>query len=230
MLQKMMDRMFKKVDGVVYDMTANSIGITKGDSVFTVGQTEGGEYELVENLLASLSAPIPAIARSVPLAQVKELDMILSQDGEPFGWVVKVNPKSLSVIKPNGTRTNVVPAKVNLLGQGQTVMVVSSLGAGGQMDPMMIMAMMGEDGDMSDMLPFLMMQGGNMDMNAMMPLLMMSKMGKGEGEGGSDMMKMMMLQQMMAAQQGTTPAEPGAQANPFGAMNPMMLALMMGKL
>ncbi len=154
--------------------------------------------------------------------------MILSQDGEPFGWVVKVNPKSLSVIKPNGTRTNVVPAKVNLLGQGQTVMVVSSLGAGGQMDPMMIMAMMGEDGDMSDMLPFLMMQGGNMDMNAMMPLLMMSKMGK--GEGGSDMMKMMMLQQMMAAQQGTTPVEPGAQANPFGAMNPMMLALMMGKL
>ena len=230
MLQKMMDRMFKKVAGVVYDMTANSIGITKGDSVFTVCQTEGGEYELVENLLASLSAPIPAIARSVPLAQVKELDMILSQDGEPFGWVVKVNPKSLSVIKPNGTRTNVVPAKVNLLGQGQTVMVVSSLGAGGQMDPMMIMAMMGDDGEMSDMLPFLMMQGGNMDMNAMMPLLMMSRMGKGEGEGGSDMMKMMMLQQMMAAQQGTTPVEPGAQANPFGAMNPMMLALMMGKL
>ena len=67
MLQKMMDRMFKKVAGVVYDMTANSIGITKGDSVFTVCQTEGGEYELVENLLASLSAPIPAIARSVPL-------------------------------------------------------------------------------------------------------------------------------------------------------------------
>ena len=67
-------------------------------------------------------------------------------------------------------------------------------------------------------------------MTAMMPLLMMSKMGKGEGEGGSEMMKMMMLQQMMAAQQGTTPVEPGAQANPFGAMNPMMLALMMGKL
>ena len=198
MFQKMMDRMFKKVDGVVYDMTANSIGITKGDSVFTVGQTEGGDYELVENLLASLSAPIPAIARSVPLAQVKELDMILSQDGEPFGWVVKVNAKSLSVIKPNGTKSSVVPAKVNLLGQGQTVMVVSSMGTGGQMDPMMMMAMMGDDGDISDMLPFLMMQGGNMDMNAMMPLLMMSKMGKGEGEGGSEMMKMMMLQQMMS--------------------------------
>ena len=225
MFQKMLDRMFKKVEGVVYDMTANSIGITKGDSVFTVAKTEEGEYELVENLLASLSAPIPAVARSVPLAQVKEMDMILSQDGQPFGWVVKVNPKSLAVVKPNGTRTSVVPSKVNLLGQGQTVMVVSSMGTGGQMDPMMMMAMMGDDADMSDLMPMLMImqgQGGAMDMNAMIPMLMMSKMGKGEdSDGASDMMKMMLVQSMMGQ---------GQQANMMGGMNPMMLALMMGKM
>lgn len=232
MFQKMMDRMFKKVDGVVYDMTTNSIGITKGDSIFTVTKNEEGEFELSENLMASLGAPVPAFAQAKPLDSVAELDMILSQDGQPFGWIVKVNAKSLSVIKPNGTRTNVVPSKVNLLGQGQTVMVVSSMGTGGQMNPMMLMAMMGDDTDMSEMLPLMMMQGGGqMDMNAMMPMLLMSKMGKGEGEGSSEMMKMMMIQQMMGAQQGTQPVEPGnQQTNMFGGMNPMMLAMLLGKM
>lgn len=228
MFKKMMERMFKKVDGVVYDMTTNAVGITKGDSIFTVGKNEEGEYELVENMLASLSAPIPAWARAVPLDQVKELDMILSQDGQPFGWVTKVNKSSMRVLKPNGTQSNVVPSKVNLLGQGQTVMVVSSMGTGAQtgaMDPMMLMAMMGDDADMSDLMPMmLMMQGqggagvGGMDMSQMLPFMMMSKNSDGDS---SEMMKLMMLSQMMGQQQG---------ANPMQGMNPMMMALLMGKM
>lgn len=228
MFKKMMERMFKKVDGVVYDMTTSAVGIVKGESIFTVGKNEEGEYDLVENMFSSLSAPIPAWARAVPLDQVKELDMILSQDGTPFGWVTKVNKSSMRVLKPTGTQSNVVPSKVNLLGQGQTVMVISSMGTNantGGMDPMMMMAMMGDDADMSDLMPMLMMmqgQGGAMDMNAMIPMLMMSKMGKGEdSDGASDMMKMMLVQSMMGQ---------GQQANMMGGMNPMMLALMMGKM
>lgn len=222
MFDKMMKRMFRKVEGVVYDMTTNSIGIKKDGSVFTMSSDT---CELNENLFEDMSASIPAFAKAVPLANVKVGDLVVSQAGEPFGFVTKVNEKSLGVLKPNGTVSTVSPAKVNLLGQGQTMMVVSPLAGGvGGMDPMMLMALTDDEGDNSElfMLMSLMNQpAGTSDANNVMsnPLMMMALMKSGDKSSGpSDIMKMMMMQQMMGQQ-------PQA-----GGMNPMMMALLMGKM
>lgn len=216
MFDKLVDKMFKKVDDVVYDLTTNSIGVKKDGSIFSIVKDENGSFLLSENILADFAQAIPAFAKSVPVSDVKVEDLILSSDGKPYGWVMKVNEKSLKVLKLNGTASTVVPSKVGLLGTGQTVMVVSSLMAqnGGAIDPMMLM-MLGED---SDMLPmFMMMQQNTQDnnqMNQMLPMLMMMK---NKGKGSSDeMMKFMMMQQMMN----------GGNMN---GMNPMLLAMLMGK-
>ena len=68
-----------------------------------------------------------AFAKAVPLEHVQPGNLILSQAGEPYGWVTAVNPNTLRVLKANGTQTTISPAKVNLLGQGKTVMVVNSM-------------------------------------------------------------------------------------------------------
>lgn len=216
MFDKMMSRMFRKVDGVVFDLTTNSIGIRKDDSVFTMGE----DGSLNENLFADMSAAIPAFARATPLNSVKIGDLLVSQSGDPFGFVTKINEKSLGVLKTNGTNSTVSPAKVNLLGQGQTVLIVGSIDVGG-MDPMMLMAMSeGEDNSDLFMMMSMMNQTNGTDSGQSMmnnPMMMMAMM-KGKGGGSNDMMKMMMLQQMMG-QQGQS-----------AAMNPMMMAMMMGKL
>lgn len=221
MFDKMMNRMFRKVEGVVFDMTTNSVGIKKEGSVFSA-QKNGNDYELVENIFDEMSATLPAFAKAVPIGDVKEGDLVLNQAGDPFGWVSKVAPKSLKVLKVNGTLSTVIPSKVGLLGQGQTVMVVSSLTSNnGQMDPMIMIMLMNDGEDSDKLLPLLMMQQGQQgNMNPMMMAMLMSK---GKAGGSSDTMKNMMLMQMMQ--------QTGDQSsNVFGGMNPMMMAMMMGKL
>lgn len=216
MFDKLVDKMFKKVENVVYDLTTNSIGVKKDDSVFSLVKDED-TYVISENILADFAQAIPAFAKSVSVNDVKIEDLILDSAGNPYGWVLKVNDKSLKVLKLNGTTSNVVPSKVGLLGSGQTVMVISSLmqSNGQALDPMMLM-MLSEN---SDMLPmFMMMQSQNAStdnnqMNQLLPLLMMSKGKKGSSD---EMMKMILMQQMMS----------GGNMN---GMNPMLLAMLMGK-
>lgn len=214
MFDKLMNRMFRKVENVVFDLTANSIGIRRGESIFTMGE----DGSLNENMFADMSAPIPAFAKSIKLADVKVGDLVIAQDGEPFGFITAVNPKSLRVLKPTGTCSTVVPSKVNLLGQGQTVMVVTPITTAGGIDPMMLMAMSDDSEDTSKMLMMMsMLQGGQT--GEMNPMMMMAMMKGSDGEGSKDFMKMMMLQQMMGQ---------GGQGD-ANQMNPMMLMMLMGK-
>lgn len=214
---KFMDRMFKEVENVVIDMTTNSIGIKRDGSVYTICKDEEGEYGLSENILEEMSANIPAFAQSTPLDKVKEKDLILNASGDVVGWVIKKMPKSLKVLKTTGHVTNIVPAKANLFGQGQNVMVVSSMmGDNLQGSLPMLMAMSDDESSMKEMIPFLMMSNSGQAMDPMMMAMMMSK-----GSGDNDMMKTMMMMQMMQGQQGQEGSAP--------AMNPMMMAMMMAK-
>ena len=223
MFEKMINKMFRRVDGVVFDITTGTIGIEKDGSVFTLGS----DGLLAENMFAEMSAPIPAFAKAIKLSEVKLGDLVINQSGEPFGFVTKLNEKSLGVLKTNGTVSTVSPAKVNLLGEGQTIMVVQNLGAGG-IDPMMLMLMGDGEGSDEMFIMLSMMQSGNSGnvsgMNNMLPMLLLSKnkdTSKGSGSGG-DMFQNMRMMQMMT--QGTSTDGSMNMMN-----NPMLMALMLGK-
>lgn len=223
MFEKMINKMFRRVDGVVFDITTGTIGIEKDGSVFTLGS----DGLLAENMFAEMSAPIPAFAKAIKLSEVKLGDLVINQNGEPFGFVTKLNEKSLGVLKTNGTVSTVSPAKVNLLGEGQTIMVVQNLGAGG-IDPMMLMLMGDGEGSDEMFIMLSMMQSGNSGnvsgMNNMLPMLLLSKnkdTSKGSGSGGDMFQKMMMMQMMT---QGTSTDGSMNMMN-----NPMLMALMLGK-
>ena len=223
MFEKMINKMFRRVDGVVFDITTGTIGIEKDGSVFTLGS----DGLLAENMFAEMSAPIPAFAKAIKLSEVKLGDLVINQIGEPFGFVTKLNEKSLGVLKTNGTISTVSPAKVNLLGEGQTIMVVQNLGAGG-IDPMMLMLMGDGEGSDEMFIMLSMMQSGNSGnvsgMNNMLPMLLLSKnkdTSKGSGSGGDMFQKMMMMQMMT---QGTSTDGSMNMMN-----NPMLMALMLGK-
>lgn len=215
---KMMDRMFKKVEGVVVDMTTNSIGLVRDGSVFSVSKDEDGDYGLSENLFAEMSMSIPAFAQATPMANVKAGDLVLNAAGQPLGWVIKKTPKQLKVLKPSGQESTLSPAKSNLMGQGQTIMVVNSMmGENLQANMPMLMAM-SDDGDAMDkMIPLMLMsqQGQAEGAPAMNPMMLMMM---ANGDGSNDMMKMMAMQQMMGSGGGQAPA-----------MDPMTMMMMLKK-
>lgn len=242
-MQKMMDKMFKKVDNVVLDMATGGVGIRRGDSIYSLSMEmveETPEYCVGENMFEQLSFDIPAFAQATPLANVKAGDLVLNASGAPHGWAIKINEKSMKVLKMDGSVTNVVPSKVLMMGSGQTVMVVSSL-ASGQMNNMLPMLMLmeekGSDGSsLEKILPFMMMQGmggasaegnpmGNMMSNPMM-MMMMLKDDDSEGMFSDPMMMM-----AMSGMFGGAPASGEQAANPMGGMmaNPLMMMMMLKK-
>lgn len=239
-MQKMMDKMFKKVEGVVLDMTTGGVGVKRGESIYSLTTDvveDKPEYCVGENMFEQLSFDIPAFAQSTPLTQVNEGDLVLSATGVPHGWAIKVNEKSLKVLKLDGAVTNVVPSKVLMMGAGQSVMVVKSLGGDqmGNMLPMlMLMEEKGSDGSSLDkMLPMMMMMGGmgatggeagaanpmaNMMSN---PMMMMAMMRDGDSEGLlDDPLMLMAMSGMMGGQQS---------GGMMGGMNPMMMMMLLKK-
>jgi hypothetical protein len=201
---KMMNRFFRKVDGVVWDLMTGRIGIKTKDGITTI-EGDGDDAQVVINMLDQFGMELPAFAQSTPVSAVTVGDLIYGAK-EVLGWVVKKNEKSLVLMKPDGTRSTWSPPKVQMLGLDSGVMVLRSLInmlPGGQ----------GGLGQMQNMLMPLMMMGGGedigLDLDSMMPLMLMSQMGvpqvAADGStpaaaypfGGGNMMQTMLLMQMM---------------------------------
>lgn len=233
-MQKMMDRMFKKVTGVVLDAMTGGVGVRRGDSVYSLSSEEVDgktEYSVGENLFEQLSFDVPAFAQATPLSKVKVTDLVLNASGAPHGWVIKVNDKSMKVLKMDGTVATTVPSKVLMMGAGQTVMVVSSL-ATGQMSNMLPLLMLmeekgGKGSDSLDKLLPLMMMSNNGDMSGMdsmmsNPMMLMALMG--DDDTFSDPMMMMAMSGMFGQ-----PQQEAQQGGMFGGMNPMMAMMLLKK-
>jgi hypothetical protein len=199
---KMMNRFFRKVDGVVWDLMTGRIGIKTKDGITTI-EGDGDDAQVVINMLDQFGMELPAFAQSTPVSAVTVGDLIYGVK-EVLGWVVKKNEKSLVLMKPDGTRSTWSPPKVQMLGLDSGVMVLRSLInmlPGGQ----------GGLGQMQSMLMPLMMMGGDdigLDLESMMPMMLMSQMGvpttNADGTsaaanpfGGGNMMQTMLLMQMM---------------------------------
>lgn len=207
---KFMERLFKKADGIVWDLMTGRIGIQTADGIATL-DGDGDDAQININLLDQFGMGIPAFAQSTPVAGVNVGDIIFFGASDRPGWVIeKKIPTDASkqlkfvLMKVDGTRSTWTPPKVSMLGMDSGVMVLRSLMSmlpGGQV---------GLQGMQSMLMPMLMMGGGDMgDMESMLPMILMGQMQAAP----------------VAAADGSVVAAP----NPMAQMLPMMMMMKMMK-
>lgn len=204
---KMMNRFFRKVDGVVWDMMTGKIGVIGREGITTLtGEGEDAQVEI--NMMEQFGMPVPAFAQNTPVESVDIGDLIYV-DKKPKGWVTEVIQKEsegktitkFRVMSPSGNTNLYTPPKISMFGFDSGVMVLRSL---------MNMLPNGKTGldSMSGMLMPMMMMGDDVDLDKIMPMMLFSQLGtSGTGADanpmmGNQMMQMMMMQQMFSGSKG----------------------------
>jgi hypothetical protein len=192
--RRFMNRLFRHVDNVVWDLMSGRVGFQTADGIVTielgdVTDSEAPDAVVSVNLLDEFGISIPAFAQSVPTESITLGDLIFGATG-PLGWVVKKNEKSFRLMKPDGTRTDWHPPKTQMIGFESGVMVLRNL----------LNMFPNGAGDLGKfqgtMMPFLMMgMGGDSDLKDMLPLMLMSQ--ATGGDGSSNMLQTMMMMKMM---------------------------------
>lgn len=189
-----MNRMFRQVNDVVWDMMTGKMGVSTKEGIMTLDDSDADNPCVSLNMFDAFGMGVPAFAQNTPVDQVKAGDLLVGPK-EIIGWVVSVNDggKSFQMLKPTGTVSKWVPPKVQMLGFDSGVMVVRSLlnllptGTGGL-------------GQMQQWLQMMMFMGdGDINFEKVMPMMLMSQ---------------------MSAPAGTDPA---ASANPMAQMMPMLM-------
>ena len=206
---RLMNRFFRRVDGMVWDLMTGKVGIRTEQGILTL-EGEGAEAELVENMFDQFGIELPAFAQATKVEDIKLGDLIYGGRGLR-GWVVKLPPKTgkgkdFTLLKTDGTRGAWRPPKVKSLGIDLGgAMVLRSLmntlpdgGLGDMQNMLMPMMMMGGMGGGDG--------GGGMgfgDLEDMLPMLLMSQSGMmGDAGGGGNMMQTMMMMKMMGGFRG----------------------------
>ena len=200
-----MNRMFRQVNDVVWDMMSGKMGVSTKEGIMTLDDSDTENPCVSLNMFDAFGMGVPAFAQNTPIDQVKAGDLLVGSK-EIIGWVVTVNDggKSFQMLKPSGTISKWVPPKVQMLGFDSGVMVVRSLlnllptGTGGL-------------SQMQNMLQMMMFMGdGEVNFEKIMPMMLMSQMTA--PAGGADaanpmaqMMPMMMFMNMMKGDGGSNP-------------------------
>lgn len=192
---KLLDRMFRKAEGVVWDLMTGKIGVQTDEGIVTLEGT-GEDAQVNVNLFDDFGIALPAFAQATPKNGVQVGDIIYRGARNNIAWVIEKKEDGdkvrFKLMKPNGETANWNPPKVSLMGFESGVMVLRSLVSmlpGGHSDL----------GQMQGMLMPLMMMGGleGDTMDKMMPLMLM-QMTSGQGANGmGNMMQMMMLMSLM---------------------------------
>jgi len=197
-VEKMIGRMFRKVDDVVWDLMSGKLGVRTKDGEIATIEGEGDAASVVINPFEDFGLAIPAFAQATPVDAVKVGDLIYTSGDTP-GWIVSVpadGKKSFKLIKPGGNISSWVPPKVQMFGLDGGVLVVRSLISilPGGSD--------GLAGFQGMLLPMLMMGGDGLDLDRMLPLMLMSQIG-GTGAGGmGGMMQAMLMMKMLGGDGG----------------------------
>ena len=200
---KLMNRFFRKVDDVVWDLMTGRIGVKTADGIATLtGVGDDAQVEL--NMMEQFGFGLPAFAQNTPTIAVNVGDLVVGNKGIQ-GWVIEKKEKSLVLMKPDGSRGSMTPPKVSMMGTEGGVMVLRSLNA----------LLPGGDSGLGQM------------QSMLMPMLMMG------GEDGIDfekIMPMMLMGQMnMFGAPAATDSTAAPAANPMAQMLPMMMMMnMMG--
>lgn len=206
---KFLDRMFRKADGVVWDLMSGKVGVQTSEGIVTI-EGEGDDARISINLLDDFGMALPAFAQSTPVDAIKVGDIIYRGKRDTISFVIeKKDNGKFRVMNTDGTSATWTAPKVSILGLDSGVMVLRSL---------MTMLPNGDKGlgQMQGMLLPLMMMGGDVDMDKMLPMMLMTQTGGLGGDAGGNLMQTMMLMQMMKG--GGTPFGSGgsnAKNGPF---------------
>ena len=198
-----MNRMFRQVNDVVWDMMTGKMGVSTKEGIMTLDDSDADNPCVSLNMFDAFGMGVPAFAQNTPVDQVKAGDLLVGPK-EIIGWVVSVNDggKSFQMLKPTGTVSKWVPPKVQMLGFDSGVMVVRSLlnllptGTGGL-------------GQMQQWLQMMMFMGdGDINFEKVMPMMLMSQMSQPAGADATaanpmaQMMPMLMFANMMKGDNG----------------------------
>lgn len=199
-----MNRMFRQVNDVVWDMMTGKMGISTKEGIMTLDDSDADNPRVSLNMFDAFGMGVPAFAQNTPVDQVKVGDLLVGPK-EIIGWVVSVNDggKSFQLLKPTGTVSKWVPPKVQMLGFDSGVMVVRSL---------LNLLPTGTDGlgQMQQWLQMMMFMGdGEINFEKVMPMMLMSQMSAPAGANPAtttnlmaQMMPMMMFMNMMKGGEG----------------------------
>lgn len=199
-VEKMMGRMFRKVEDVVWDLMSGKLGIKTKDGEIATIEGEGDSTLIVINPFDAFGIAIPAFAQSTPINDVKVGDLIYTSSDSP-GWIVSCktdDKKSFKILRSGGIISTWIPPKVQMLGFDSGVLVVRSLVnilPGGST---------GLAGFQGALLPMLMLGGDSFDLDKMMPLMLMSQMGNTSSESNpmGGMMQTMLMMKMFGGDSG----------------------------
>jgi hypothetical protein len=194
---KFLDRLFRKVDGLVWDVTTGKLGVQGTDGVYTLEETPNevagrpSTYQISVNPFDGFGLPIPAFATNTPHEQISLGDLIVGAKGV-LGWVIEKKPASLVLLAQDGMQKQYNPPKVSIIGQDGSLVVKSLTGLLGN----------NAQGLQSSLLPLLMMgEGTGLDLDKMLPIMLFTQQGQG-ANGGNALAQMMPMMLMMGALKG----------------------------
>ena len=202
MNNQFMNRFFRKVDGMVWDMMTGKLGYQQQDGIITL-DLNADDPEMsqpVLNPFDEFGVAIPAFAQSTAVDQVNIGDIIYSSaSNRVMGWIVKKSDKQFRVMRVDGTTSTWNPPKVQMIGFDTGVMVLRSL---------MTMMPGGQMGQMQSMLMPMMAMGMGSDLEDMIPLMLMGGMqGSTDGNNMGQMMQTMMMMKMMGGMSMSNPTK-----------------------
>lgn len=197
--EKLVNRFFRRVDEVVWDLMSGRVGVRTNDDEIATLDGEGDAAEVVINPFGDFGVPIPAFAQSVPVAEIKQGDLIYNAK-KVLGWVIgtpNLTPtkgkatRTFKLLKPDGTRGEWSPAKLSSMGLDLSgAMVLRSL--------INMLPGTGLGGLQGMLMPMLMMGGDSGDLEKMLPLMLLGQMGTiGGGAAAGNMGGMFQMMMMM---------------------------------
>ncbi len=198
---KFVDRMFRKADGIVWDLMTGKVGVATSDGIATI-EGEGDDARITVNVMDDFGVALPAFAQSTPPDAIKVGDIIYRGKRDTVSFVIekKENGK-FRVMNVDGTSSTWTAPKVQMLGFDSGVMVLRSL---------VSMLPNGNDGlgqMQGNLLPMIMMAGGpdGLDMEKILPLMLMTQSGAAGTGGMGNMMQTMLMMQMFSGKGGKSP-------------------------
>jgi hypothetical protein len=204
---RFLDRFFRKVDGLVWDITTGKLGVQSDGGIITLELTPAAEgarnaeptAQVSINPFDQFGIAIPAFATNTNLEQIEVGDLIVGAK-EVLGWVIKKNAASLVLLDTKGFQKQYNPPKVAVINQSGAMVVKNLTGLLGDT---------GAQGFQSALLPLLIMGGDSgLDFEKLIPLMLFSQQGQG-GAAGSGIAGMLPTLMMMGALGGSNSSTPG---------------------
>lgn len=195
---KFVDRMFRKADGIVWDLMTGKVGVATSDGIATI-EGEGDDARITVNVMDDFGIALPAFAQSTPPDAIKVGDIIYRGKRDNISFVIeKKDNGKFRVMNVDGTSATWTAPKVQMLGFDSGVMVLRSL---------VSMLPNGNDGlgqMQGNLLPMIMLAGGpdGLDMEKILPLMLMTQSGAAGTGGMGNMMQTMLMMQMMGGSKG----------------------------